>query len=400
MEVVKQLLRRIGKWEYTWLCLLVLVTLAMHFSIIAQPGQLIFDEQHYIPDARSILQGHGTLILEHPSLGKLFIVLGMFLFGDNPLGWRFFSILFGAICIVLFYRICRKLEMPQRASFLATFMLALSNLSFLQASVAMLDVYSLAFMLGCFYLYLKGRYLLSGASIGLSALAKLNGALAYPTILLHWLLRRREHLRQFTGLTLLAPASFLLLMPLFDFIVFRQLVNPFARVRTMLTLSSSLTFASITHTALSRPWDWILHPETMFYWYDPHYIAAISFTIWALIIPVVCYMVFRALKGNSASLFGLSWFAGTYLVWIPISLITNRISFIYYFYPTVGAICIGLGLGLSQLLDVWESKKQAKLRWAAMLAVAGYLVCHIAVFVILSPVFARWVPLFYTISPP
>ena len=82
------------------------------------------------------------------------------------------------------------------------------------------------------------------------------------------------------------------------------------------------------------------------------------------------------------------------------NLITDRISFIYYFYPTVGAICIGLGLGLSQLLDVWESKKQGKLRWGAMLAVAGYLVCHIAVFVILSPVFARWVPLFYTISPP
>jgi len=400
MEVVKQLLHRIGKWEYTWLCLLVLVILAMHFSIIAQPGQPIFDEQHYIPDARSILQGDGTLILEHPPLGKLFIVLGMFLFGDNPFGWRFFSILFGAICIALFYLICRKLEMSKRASFLATFVLALSNLSFVQASVAMLDVFSLAFMLGCFYLYLKGRYLLSGMSIGLSALAKLSGALAFPAILLHWLLARRDHLRQFAGSALSALASFLLLMPLFDFVVFRQLVNPVARVIAMLTLSGSLTFANTTYEALSRPWDWILRPEIMFYWYDPHYIGAISFTIGALIIPVVCYMLFRALKGDNASLFGLSWFVGTYLVWIPISLITDRISFIYYFYPTVGAICIGLGLGLSQLLDVWESKKQGKLRWAAMLAVPGYLVCHIAVFVILSPVFARWVPLFYTISPP
>ena len=44
-------------------------------------------------------------------------------------------------------------------SFLATFLLSLENLSFVQASIAMLDVYSLAFMLLPFWLYLKGRIL-------------------------------------------------------------------------------------------------------------------------------------------------------------------------------------------------------------------------------------------------
>ncbi|GAI29899.1 unnamed protein product, partial [marine sediment metagenome] len=60
-----------------------------------QPTELVFDEQHYVTEARSILQGGDDLHWEHPPLGKLFIVFGMFLFGDNPLGWRFFSILFG-----------------------------------------------------------------------------------------------------------------------------------------------------------------------------------------------------------------------------------------------------------------------------------------------------------------
>ena len=406
MEVVKQLLCRLSKWEYTWLCLLVLATLAMHFSIVTQPTDPIFDEQHYVPDARSILQGHGTLRPEHPSLGKLFITLGIFLFGDNPLGWRFFSILFGTICIILFYLICRRLAMSKRASFLATFLLALDNLSFVQASVAMLDVYSLAFMLGCFYLYLDGHYVFSGVSAGLSTLAKLSGALALPAIVLHTALKqvqgKRDRPWQCVALNLFqgfGPISFLLLMPLFDLIVFRHAVNPINRVMTMLSLSSSLTFANTTHPAASRPWDWILHPQIMFYWYDPHYIGAISFSIWALIIPVVCYMLFRALRGNSASIFGLSWFVGTYLVWIPVSIITDRISFIYYFYPTIGALCIGHGLGLSQLLDVWESKRQGKLRWVAMLAVPGYLLCHVVVFAILSPVFARWIPLFHINYP-
>ena len=390
MEIAKQLLSRLGKWEYLGLCLLVLVILAMHFSIIMQPDEVVFDEKYYVDDARSILQGDETLRPEHPPLGKLFIVFGMFLFGDNPLGWRFFSVLFGAIGIVLFYLVCRHLAMPKEASLLATFLLALDNLSFVQASVAMLDVYSLTFMLASFWLYLRGRYLFSGLSVGLSALAKLSGVLALPAILLHWLLTKRAHPARFVASILVAYASFLLLMPLFDFVIFRQLLNPIHRLYTILSLSGSLTFTTAAHVSASRPWDWVLRPEIMAYWYEPQYIGAISFTIWALIIPSVLYMGFRAAKGNTAGLFGISWFASTYLLWIPVSIITNRISFIYYFYHTVGAICIGLGLGLSQLLTIWKTRKGGKLRWVAMLAVLCYLLLHVSVFVILSPVFNLW----------
>lgn len=390
MEIVKQLLHRLSKWEYTGLCLLVIVILAVHFSFIMQPTELVFDEQHYVTEARSILQGGDDLIWEHPPLGKLFIVFGMFLFGDNPVGWRFFSILFGAIGIVLFYLVCRRLDMSKRASFLATFLLAIDNLSFIQASIAMLDVYSLTFMLLSFWLYLKGRYLLSGVSVGLSALAKLSGVLALPVILLHWLLTKRAGPIQFVVSMLSAYASFLLLMPLFDFVVSRQLLNPIGRIYTMLTMGSNLTFANVTASNASRPWDWILRPEIMSYWYEPHYIGAISFTIWALIIPAVFYMAFRAAKGSSAGLFGVSWFVSTYLFWIPVSLITDRISYLYYFYPTVGAIGIGLGLGLSRLLGVWETRREGKLRWVAMLTASGYLLLHVGVFVILSPLSTWW----------
>jgi len=42
----------------------------------------MFDEQHYVPDARSILAGNGTQRLEHPPLAKLFIAAGIAIFGD------------------------------------------------------------------------------------------------------------------------------------------------------------------------------------------------------------------------------------------------------------------------------------------------------------------------------
>jgi len=279
------------------------------------------------------------------------------------------------------------------ASFLATFLLALDNLSFVQASVAMLDVYSVTFMLLSFWLYLRGQYLLSGLSVGLSALAKLSGVLALPVILLHWLLTKRGRPIKFVATMLSAYVALLLLLPLFDFVAFRQFVNPLDRIYTMLSLSGKLTFTTATHGAASHPWDWILRPEIIAYWYEPHYVGAISFTIWALIIPTVLYMVFKATKGNSAGFFGIAWFVSTYLVWIPISIVTDRISFVYYFYPTVGAVCIGLGLGLFQLLAIWKTRRTGKLRWVAVSSVIGYLLLHISVFVILSPVFSHWITL-------
>lgn len=376
------------RWQYLGLFLLVLITLILHFSIIMQPGELVFDEQYYVNDARSIIQGEDTLRPEHPPLGKLFIVSGILLFGDNPLGWRFFSVIFGVLGIVLLYLICRKLAMPKGTSLLATSLLALENLSFVQVSVAMLDVYSLAFILGAFLLYLKGGYLLSGISVGLSALVKLTGGLALPAIMLHWFFTGRVRPWRFLRLVLLAPVSFLLFMPPFDFMTGGQLIDPIGRIKYMLVSSSSLTFANFTHVAASRPWEWILRPEVMFYWYDPQYIAAISPTIWALIIPSVLYMIFRAVKGNGASLFGLAWFASTYLIWIPVSFIIDRVSYPFYFYPTVGAICIGIGLGLSQLLEAWKIKRSGKFRKVVILIVSGYLLLHVVIFVNYSPVFA------------
>jgi len=362
----------------------------MHFSIISLPGELIFDEHHYVPDARSILDGEGTLRLEHPPLGRLFITAGISLFGDNPLGWRFFSVIFGAIVIVLFYLICRRLSLSKTISFLATFLLALENLVFVQASVAMLDVYSLAFILTSFWLYLRGNYLPAGISVGLAALTKLDGALALGVILLHWLIARRDRYRTFISLLILAPASFVFLMPLFDFIIFQHFVNPFERIITILSLSSSLTFDTVSHSSAMHPWEWILGFQQIPYWYEPNYFGTIGYSILPLIIPSVVYMIVRAIKRSDAGLFGLLWFISTYLVWILVSIIANRVTYVYYFHTTIGAICLGLGLVLAQLINFWKTRETGKLRWIAISVVSGYLLFHIAVFAFLSPISYWW----------
>ncbi len=392
MEIARPLSRwqRLLRWRYLGISVIVLVTLVMHFSIILIPKEPVFDEIYYVNDARSIIQGEGSQRGEHPPLGKLLVVAGVKIFGDNPLGWRFFAVILGTAAIPLFYFVCRKLQTSEKATLLATSLFALENMSFVQASIAMLDVYALFFTLAAFLFYLHGKYKLSGLSIGLSTLAKLFGALVLPVVFLHWLLTSRKRVvRFFIGMAL-APVSFVALMPVFDFFVYRGLTNPIKQITTMLQASAGLTFATVTHEAARYPWQMIIKPELTAYWYNPDYFGTLSFTVWGLIIPVTLYMMFRAIKGSSAAAFGFSWFAGLFLIWIPLVAITNRVTYPYYIYPAAGALCLGIGLGLSELLDLARNRKTKKARWTIRGAVATYLLAHVVFFVIFSPVFNRF----------
>ncbi len=481
MALIKRFFVRFYRWEYFWLCLIVLATLVMHLSIITNPPDLILDEQHYVNDARLIITDAKTERTEHPPLGKLFIVAGeyifngfkspqentgttlqqpinsagteiyvsdasvfsakttirigtenmyiesidtsldkltvkrgfgttstshdaqqtIYVFDDNPWGWRIFPILFGTAGIILFYFVCRRLDMSPRASSIAAFLLALENIVFLQASVAMLDVFYVTLMLAAFLLYLRRKYIATGVAVGLSALAKLSGALAGPVVAIHWLFSGGWRSSKWFLISIFfAIAAFIYFMIVFDFAIVRSFdgfVDPITRIKTMLAQSGSLTYANVDHPSKSYPWEWLYLYKPMAYWIMPHYTAAIGFAIWALIVPSFGYMVFRAIKGSNAAKFGLAWFTGTYLLWIPVVLITDRVSYIFYFYPTVGAVCIGLGLGLERLLKLFQDRRRGKLKWTALVIVIVFLAAHLLSFIILSPLvpfdFAAWVGL-------
>lgn len=399
---------RILHWEYFWLSVLVVILLGMHFSLIYQqahpfylfqkvggsysflaPDQVIFDEAHYINNSRSILNGEGDLRMEHPPLGKVLILAGIKIFGDNPLGWRFFPILFGVAGIIFFYLTCRRLNMGKWSAYLATFFLAFENLTFVQSQVAMLDVFMLPLMMIAFWTYLRHNYLLAGLFIGLTALVKITGVLIFPAILLHWIISRRDGDWKFLGLLLTAAASFIALLSGLEYFTAGYLTNPIQRLSSMLGGMSSLTFETAAHPYMSRPWDWILKADIMPFAYVPHYVATINLTLWILIIPAVIYMVWRWYKGSNAARFALLWFFGTFMIWIPLSILTDRISFVYYFYPSVGAICIGLGLAFNKLIEAWQYGTVNFKRGASLSIVILFMILTVAVFLLLSP-FTDW----------
>ncbi len=389
---LKDRLWRIISWQHFFLCLILVVTLAMHFAIITNPSDTVLDEIHYVKDARVIIADNETERPEHPPLGKLILVAGFKIFGDNSWGWRFFPILIGTGTIILFYFICRRLDMSQTATNIATFLLAFENMTFTHSQITMLDIYLLGFMMLTFFFYVSRKYISAGIALGLTGLTKLTGAMAAPVLFVHWLFSRKQgHSKWFALTVVFTVIAFVELMVLLDFAIVKEFtgfLDPVQRIRDMLSLTGSLTFENVTHPALTRPWEWVLAYLPMALYISPiHYNSAVSFDVWALIIPTFLYMVWLSIRRNEAGLFGASWFLGIYLLWIPLSIITDRSSYPYYFLPAVGAICLGMGIGLGKLIEIFRSRPRGWIKWLSFSFVVLVIVVHVASFVILSPVF-------------
>ncbi len=75
------------------------LSLAAFLWDVDTPNGMIFDETWYVPTAQKWLAAGQMMHEEHPPLGKLLIALGLWLFGDNPFGWRAMSAIFGALAV-------------------------------------------------------------------------------------------------------------------------------------------------------------------------------------------------------------------------------------------------------------------------------------------------------------
>ena len=385
-----QFFTRIFRWQHLGLAILLIVTFSLHLSIIMLPDKPVFDEKFYVEDARSIINGGVTERGEHPPLGKLIEVGTMELFGDNQFGWRIGPVIFATIGIGLFYFICRKIGMRQRATLIATFLLSFENLTFVQGSIGMLDVYFLTFSMAAFLLYLYGHYEWAGLIIALAALSKLDGFLALGVIGIHWVLVRRDKPLRVILSVLIMIFGFIGLYPVFNYFELgHKWANPLSGIVSMINGTASLKFSTVNHEAAIQPWKWLYHfPDTAYY-FNPDYWGILSYTIWALIIPATVYLIWRASRRNNAATFGLAWVYATFYAWFVIVLITNRVTYPFYMYECVGGFCIGIALAIDQFLQIGPNKGWRKRSWLFSGISITYLLGHLAVFLILTAVINR-----------
>lgn len=170
---------------------IILVLFALHLLVIAFPEKsMVFDEAFYVPAARDILNGTASNP-EHPFLGKGWIALGIFLFGDNWFGWRIMSVLFSTLSLIVFYLIANHF-LSKRLAVYATALLGFEMIFFVHGSLALLEVPSIFFAFLGFWLYLKRgsqkiigipvSYWLAAVAMGISYLSKETAAFFVITL--------------------------------------------------------------------------------------------------------------------------------------------------------------------------------------------------------------------------
>lgn len=125
---------------------LAAVFAALCYIRISIPSQPYFDEVHYLPAARELLELGVYRNREHPLLGKELIALGITIFGDNPAGWRLPSMVTGTLAILGAMRAMWFASMSRFASSAFGVLLATGFALFVHARIAMLDIFMVTFV--------------------------------------------------------------------------------------------------------------------------------------------------------------------------------------------------------------------------------------------------------------
>ena len=125
------------------------VSLAIFLAGVTAAQNIYFDEAWYVPTARALLKTGEMMHQEHPPLGKLLIAASMALFGDNPLGWRALSALFGAVTVLGVWLWGQALRGGWAAGLFAASITLFDSIVFVQARIAMLDIFLMAFCALC-----------------------------------------------------------------------------------------------------------------------------------------------------------------------------------------------------------------------------------------------------------
>lgn len=178
------------------LAVVSVASLALRSLWIMNPRRLVFDEHYYVNAARRILGvrlSPGTIYADaaagldpnfsHPPLGKVLISLGVRTFGDNPLGWRFASLIFGTYAVLALYWLARSAGMTPWVSLGASSLMAADPMLFIHGRIGTLEILVLPFMLVGAAVYLHRRPVLAGAIIGVGACIKLVCLFVLPCFL-------------------------------------------------------------------------------------------------------------------------------------------------------------------------------------------------------------------------
>ncbi len=425
---------------------LFLGALALFLLEINHPAGVNFDEFHYVPSAKQFLALQENQNWEHPPLGKELMAIGIAIFGDQPLGWRFMSALFGAFTLVGMYGLALSLFRSQRTALWVAALTLLNHLLYVQARIGMLDTFMMAFLLPALACWIEGSreacssrsrtqvLYLGGILFGLaiackwSAIVPWLGLLALSGIALllkswgaHFTYKSHPHFSEndsdfwtdlgWGDLTWKKALFTLFILPFFvyslTFLPFLFFNRAPAYTLWDLVLMQPKMWDGQLRVVTQHPymsswwgWPWLMRPI----WYafekdplDPGWVRGVllignPWIMWTGI-PAILFCGWAWVRDRSRQAFWILLLYG--LFYLPWAVIPRKITFYYYYYPAGMTLSLAAAFALSRL--PWP---KAHPRLAPDLPRWLYLAIAFLVFVYFFPVlsgmripadsFTRW----------
>ncbi|MBS7633945.1 CPBP family intramembrane metalloprotease [Candidatus Bathyarchaeota archaeon] len=365
---------------------LVLFFLAVRLLIVnfprPEPGEryyetgFVFDETYYVKAARLLLKGESTNH-EHPPLVKMLIMVGIMIFGDNPLGWRLFSILFSSISIGLLHLLTLSLAENRLTSFSAALLFAFDIMAFNIGQIGMLDAAALMFVLAASIMLVKEKYDFSGLLFGLALLCKLSSIFSLGMIFLllakgvfeNGSLRMKTVFKWLTlsiRIILMASVIFLAGLWVYDVAYGVFSGNPLNHINYMFSYHNILRYdeEDVISEKVILPLRWInpLDPFSpiryyvvtvtelinggLHEYYPIAYYGIYTPLWWSIWLVTPVSLMETARKKKTSDFFIFLWITANFLPYIVLAYVSRRWVYPFYFCATLP----GLYMGLSQYL--------------------------------------------------
>ncbi len=358
-----------------FLALLLLITLLgiclRVYGVFGQP--LLEDETLMASTARNYMErGHFVPSMpHHPNLRNILVFLSMNTFGENGLGVRFFSLLFGILSVPLLGLLLYRLTSNVTASSLAAFFLAVDPVHILYSRHAIQEVHTAFFFLAGTLLFVHAAtrndrwWLLpaSGVFFGFGLASKAHAAFPLLVCLVSVFLSAKElrkkefRILAVVSLTVLPLTVFMLTdaawfsrgYDLADWLFMRKtLIGP---------MTAKFTPPTTEINVDTLAWQWFLVPFLGYHEFSYGsgkpvlFVAMGNPLVWMLVLPAAFYILYRW-RSIQGALFMQALF---WLSYLPLVVAPRRIFLLSSIAVTPFAYGL-VGLAVSHAATRWGKK--------------------------------------------
>jgi dolichyl-phosphate-mannose--protein O-mannosyl transferase len=410
---------KVFEWLRTdTIALLALVGMAaaLRFWQIGHPGEIVFDEVHFVGQARHYIRSEPFLD-PHPPVAKLLIAAAILIFGDQPSSWRLSNALLGTVMVGVTYLLGRRMFHSRLAATLAAGLVALDGFFIVDSRIGCIDIVYLTLAAIAYLLFFRfvstqefarrrRLLLVIGMVLGLCLGAKLYvpvitfllvGAFLLFTL---WstgesatepgansssMRLRKMRFRWVMGAALITGSIsgifyLVAFLPHYALGWWGGIADLAHYYKDVMWYENSV--ASASHPYASPWWSWPLMLRPVAYWqnFPTHGNVAVIWgggnpLTWWAVVPAMMITSVRALERPTVTrIFVVTAFFAYYLIWIPI----GRILFLYHYLPSV---YIGYLALAAILADMWDGEAETWESFAILLSMMPVLIVgvgHIA----------------------